>query len=74
MLIEMFINPSMVDPPRIEDEYTYGLAAKQNPEMIEKMKKHWDTWLTEEDVILMNQIGINYVRLPIGNYLLCESK
>jgi len=35
-------------------------------------KKHWDTWITEEDLDKMKQYGINTVRVPVGYWMVEE--
>jgi hypothetical protein len=31
--------------------------------------KHWDTWITEEDLDKMKEYGINTVRVPVGYWI-----
>jgi glucan 1,3-beta-glucosidase len=49
----------------VKDEYTYGqkygsAAASQ------RLKQHWDTFVTEPDFARMKSYGLNHVRIPIG--------
>jgi hypothetical protein len=32
--------------------------------------KHWDTWITEEDLDKMKEYGINTVRVPVGYWII----
>jgi glucan 1,3-beta-glucosidase len=44
-------------------EYTYG---QQYGSDTERLRDHWNTWITEDDFAEMQSIGLNFVRLPIG--------
>ena len=50
-------------------EWTLGLYMQDYPEVIQAVKNHWETWVTEEDVVKMSVIGFTHVRIPIGKYL-----
>jgi glucan endo-1,6-beta-glucosidase len=32
-------------------------------------KKHWDTWITEDDMDTMKSYGINTIRVPVGYWM-----
>jgi len=66
LVLEPWITPSLFDDTgddRIIDEYTFGQYAVDAQS---KLKKHWDTWITEADFIAIAEAGLNHVRLPIG--------
>lgn len=47
----------------IETEYTYG---EQYGWDSERLRDHWNTWITEDDFKEIASVGLNFVRLPIG--------
>lgn len=36
-------------------------------------KKHWDTWITENDLNKMKEYGLNTIRVPVGYWLVEET-
>lgn len=44
-------------------EYTYG---QQYGSDTDRLRDHWNTWITESDFEEMSSIGLNFARLPIG--------
>ena len=34
-----------------------------------QLRKHWFSWFTEKDVIILKSHGIKSVRIPIGDYM-----
>jgi aryl-phospho-beta-D-glucosidase BglC (GH1 family) len=36
-------------------------------------KKHWDSWITEQDLDTMKSYGINTVRVPVGYWMVEET-
>ena len=32
-------------------------------------EKHWDTWITQEDIANISSLGLNVVRIPVGFWL-----
>jgi hypothetical protein len=35
--------------------------------------KHWDSWITEEDLDQMKELGVNTVRVPVGYWIVEEN-
>lgn len=70
MVLERFLNPSLLTYPndsRVLDEYTYLKYYRNNPDMVQRLKDHWDTWLTEEHIANLSRIGFTHARVPVGN-------
>ncbi|TID13154.1 hypothetical protein CANINC_005010 [Pichia inconspicua] len=73
LVTEPFISPSLYEEASSDgteegtpiDEYNY---CKQLGPVVafERLKKHWETWITENDFIKIKEFGFNAVRLPIG--------
>jgi glucan 1,3-beta-glucosidase len=71
LVLEKWITPTPFAgvPDNINDEYKLvkylgPAAAKQ------RMRSHWDSWVTEEDFVFFKNVGLNHVRLPIGYWAL----
>jgi len=71
LVLEKWMTPNVFQglPGNVEDEHalcTYlGQAAAQ-----QRLRAHWDTWVTEADFAFWAQSGLNHVRLPIGYWAL----
>lgn len=74
LVLERWMNPSEQGvfaniPESIQDEYMlceylgYDAAAQ-------RLRAHWDTWITEADFAFWASTGLNHVRLPIGYWAL----
>ena len=71
LVIEPFISPSLFDQFPAEDNVVdeWGLCEKLGPEKAkEQLKKHYETFITEEDFKKMQKMGINHVRIPMGHW------
>lgn len=73
LVTEPFISPSLYEQASSDgteaktpvDEYTF--CQQLGPRVArERLKKHWDTWITEADIVKIKSYGFNAVRLPIG--------
>lgn len=73
LVTEPFISPSLYEDASCDgtdegtpiDEYNY--CKQLGPTMaLEKLREHWETWITESDFIKIKEYGFNAVRLPIG--------
>jgi len=71
LLLEKWITPAVFDglPDWVNDEYQLcqylGYQAAE-----QRLRAHWDTWVTEADFISFKNAGLNHVRLPIGYWAL----
>jgi len=67
LVLEKWMTPSVFSgvPGDINDEYQLtrylGYDAAE-----QRLRRHWDTWFTESDVIALKNAGINHLRIPIG--------
>jgi glucan 1,3-beta-glucosidase len=70
LALEKWITPSVYAAAKAEDEYTLceelGKAKAR-----ERLKRHRDTWVTDDDFRWLHARGINAVRLPV-NYGIAE--
>ena len=73
LVTEPFISPSLYEQASVDgseartpiDEYNFCKSLGPN-EALARLRKHWDTWITEADFIRIKSYGFNAVRLPIG--------
>jgi glucan 1,3-beta-glucosidase len=73
LVTEPFISPSLYEQASVGgneagtpvDEYSLCRSLGQTV-AYERLKKHWDTWVTEADIAQIKAFGFNAVRLPIG--------
>lgn len=65
-VLEGWMTPSLFEGVSGSDE-TIFLQEKPNAE--QEIKEHWDTFITEDDFIWLESVGVEYVRLPIPWWL-----
>lgn len=73
LVTEPFISPSLYEKASKDgteantpvDEYNF-CESLGFVEAYSRLKAHWETWITEEDIIKIKNYGFNAVRLPIG--------
>lgn len=69
LLVEPFISPSLFeafngsDTP--VDEYNYCKTLGKD-EAKKRLEKHWQTWITQDDIKHIKEWGFNHVRIPVG--------
>lgn len=39
------------------------------PQGNKQLKRHWQTWVTEEDIAQLATVGVNTIRLPVGDWM-----
>jgi glucan 1,3-beta-glucosidase len=66
LVLEKWMTPNLYENTSAEDEFNL-LKQVEEPEMM--LKKHRDTFITEEDFIWIKNHGIDTVRLPVGHWL-----
>ncbi|KAF8638329.1 hypothetical protein AX17_002349 [Amanita inopinata Kibby_2008] len=68
LVLEPWITPSIFEATNndsVVDEYTLGLSLDSNTTQ-SMLKKHWETWITEDDFAAIKDAGLNHVRIPLG--------
>ncbi|KAF8227308.1 exo-beta-1,3-glucanase [Tricholoma matsutake] len=68
LVLEPWITPSVFDSTNntaIVDEFTLGQMLDSQTAM-NILHKHWDTWITEDDLVAIKAAGLNHVRIPLG--------
>ena len=65
-VLESWMKPSLFEGIDSKDETGFSLYQKQAEE---KLKKHWETFITRHDFEYLRSIGVTSVRLPIPWWL-----
>ena len=67
LILEKWITPSLFSdlPSSVVDEYTFcKYLGPANATA--RLTKHWNTWVTEADIVSLKNAGINHLRIPFG--------
>ena len=67
LVLEKWITPSVFEGLDATDETTYCVELGDKADAI--LKQHWNTYITRDDFAWLAKIGINAVRLPVGQWL-----
>ena len=62
-VLESWIKPSLFEG--LEDCFDETCFMKKANQSRQKLKKHYETFITEEDFKYLSSIGVKHVRLPI---------
>jgi glucan 1,3-beta-glucosidase len=72
LVLEPWIVPSLFEQfsPKdgVVDQWTF-CAHLGKKECKRQLEKHWDSWVTEEDMSFLSESGINHVRIPFGYWV-----
>ena len=52
------------------DQYTLGEAFGSREEFKEHLEPHWDTFLTEADIVAIKEANLSHVRVPVGHWIM----
>ncbi|OCK80173.1 glycoside hydrolase family 5 protein [Lepidopterella palustris CBS 459.81] len=56
------MTPDVFNGTDAVDQWTFD----QNPSALQRLRNHWESFFTEDDVIKLASYGINALRIPIG--------
>ncbi|TKA24097.1 hypothetical protein B0A50_06837 [Salinomyces thailandicus] len=62
LVLEKWLNSDLFSETDALDQYHFD----QSPNALSKLQNHWDTFITEDDIRQIADIGINTLRIPIG--------
>ncbi|CAL8088170.1 unnamed protein product [Orchesella dallaii] len=67
LVLEKWIRPSVFSglPNSVDDEYKFCQTLGKT-EATKRLRAHWDSWVTEQDILNYKNAGINHVRIPVG--------
>jgi len=72
LVLESFITPSfwnIFNNSGVVDQWTWCEFAKNHTFAIDKLRHHWDTWVSEDDLQALSSFGISHVRVPVGYWM-----
>ncbi len=67
LLLEKWMVPSLFDGLAATDETSWCVELGANAS--EKLRAHWNSFITREDFAWLAGIGINAVRIPVGHWI-----
>jgi len=67
LVLEKWMAPSLFEGLAATDETTW--CAELGPRASERLRAHWDTFITREDFAWLAGVGINAVRIPVGHWI-----
>ncbi len=67
LVLEKWMTPSLFENLRATDETSFCVELGRKAE--DRLRGHWDTFITEDDFEWLSQRGINAVRIPIGYWI-----
>src|SRR5690348_248434 len=65
LVLERWITPSVFEDSKACDEYSLSLDAPA--EVVTRIRKHRDSFITKADFVWLKKQGIEAVRLPVGH-------
>jgi glucan 1,3-beta-glucosidase len=67
LLLEKWMKPSLFEGLEAVDETTW--CAELGSAASEKLRAHWETFITYEDFAWIAERGLNAVRIPVGHWI-----
>jgi glucan 1,3-beta-glucosidase len=68
LVLEKWMKPSLFEGMKATDETSW--CVELGDKAAEKLKQHWNSFITREDFQWLASVGINAVRIPFGHWLL----
>jgi glucan 1,3-beta-glucosidase len=68
LVLEKWMKPSLFAGLAATDETTW--CAELGRSAPERLRAHWDSWITREDFFWIAEHGLNAVRIPVGHWIL----
>lgn len=67
LVLEKWMTPSLFEGLKAVDETTFCQELGTKAE--ERLRRHWETFISEDDFKWLSQVGINCVRIPVGHWI-----
>lgn len=67
LVLEKWMTPSLFEGLQATDETTFCVELSSRAK--DRLEKHWNTFITEDDFAWLAEKGINAVRIPVGHWL-----
>jgi glucan 1,3-beta-glucosidase len=67
LVLEKWMTPSLFEGLQATDETTW--CAEMGARAPERLKRHWNTFITRDDFAWLHERGLNAVRIPLGHWI-----
>jgi glucan 1,3-beta-glucosidase len=67
LVLEKWMTPSLFEGLEATDETTW--CAELGDRAPERLRAHWDSFITREDFAWLAGVGVNAVRIPVGHWI-----
>ncbi|MDH4566944.1 glucan 1,3-beta-glucosidase [Pseudomonas sp. BN414] len=67
LVLEKWMTPSLFEGLQATDETTW--CAEMGARAPERLRQHWNSFITREDFVWLHERGINAVRIPVGHWI-----
>ena len=67
LVLEKWMVPSLFGGLQATDETTW--CAEMGPRAAERLRAHWDSFITREDFCWIAEHGLDAVRIPVGHWI-----
>ena len=67
LVLEKWMVPSLFEGLQATDETTW--CAEMGPRAAERLRAHWDSFITREDFCWIAEHGLDAVRIPVGHWI-----
>lgn len=67
LVLEKWMTPSLFEGLQATDETTW--CAEMGARAPERLREHWNSFITREDFVWLHERGINAVRIPLGHWI-----
>lgn len=72
LVLEPWMTPSLFRDCTAPDEYVYCREADKK--LLNRLRRHRETFITEQDFAWLEQVGIEAVRIPVGYWLFGDAE
>ncbi|MFZ6049291.1 glycoside hydrolase family 5 protein [Pseudomonas sp. CR3202] len=67
LVLEKWMTPSLFEGLQATDETTW--CAEMGERAADRLRRHWNSFITREDFAWLHEHGINAVRIPLGHWI-----
>ncbi|WP_044872374.1 cellulase family glycosylhydrolase [Pseudomonas sp. LFM046] len=67
LVLEKWMTPSLFEGLQATDETTW--CAEMGKRAPDRLKQHWNSFITRDDFVWLSERGINAVRIPLGHWI-----
>jgi len=72
LVLESFIRPGLfraANDSRVVDQWTFCEFTKNDPNKSHLLVEHFESWVTEQDIMNLSNAGITHLRIPVGYWM-----